>query len=87
MDLDTIFPPEPGVCMTVVTTMTDRAPSQCSHPSLYLDLPEWTTCCQENRSRANIATTSSELESVAAETVVINDKHFSSFLMLMKWKR
>ena len=36
-----------------------------------------TTCCQENRSRANVATTSSELETVAADTA---DKRFNSFL-------
>ena len=59
--------------------MTDRAPSQCSHPSC-LGLPEWTMCCQENRSRANVATTSSELETVAADTAVTNDKRFNSFL-------
>ena len=59
--------------------MTDRAPSQYSHPSC-LGLPEWTMCCQENRSQANVATTFSELETVAADTAVTNDKRFNSFL-------
>ena len=51
--------------------------AQCSDP-FCLGLPEWTTCCQENRSRANAATTSSELEGVAA--VASDDKRFNSFL-------
>ena len=56
--------------------------AQCSDP-FCLGLPEWTTCCQENRSRANVATTSSELEleGIATDTTVASDdKRFNSFL-------
>ena len=64
--------------MTVATTMTDRAPSQCPHPSC-LGLPEWTTCCQEN---ANAATTSSEVETVAADTAVTNNERYERYSFL-----
>ena len=56
--------------------MSHTISGQCSDP-FCLGLPEWTTCCQEDRSQVNVETTSSE--ALAADTAV-NDKCFNSFL-------
>ena len=59
-----------------VSDMLHTMSGQRSDP-FCLSLPEWTTCCQEDRLRVNIDTASSE--AFAADTAV-NDKCFNSFL-------